>query len=739
MDYSQKYTIKKHGGLGSGGNGEVKKAICIDSGEAVALKSLTREAMEDQEKRERFEDEVRTMLQAEKTIKGIIPILDYSIEDGWYVMPIAEKIDKHIEGVDDAVKGVLEIAETLVDLHKQGLSHRDIKPDNILYYDGRWVLCDFGLVDIPDNPHNLTKNSKRIGAVRTLAPEMTRYAKSADGRKADVYSLAKTLWILLTRTKDSFEGRYVVTDKSMSLHQYDHLKETHLVEIDELLNAATQNFPDDRPSMKDFVKKLKKWKEVKDNNWKRAESNWNFVKSFLFQGNTPQRSCWMNPADILNVLNVISLLPIDCHLFFPNRGWMEFKRAEPARTEASCLDIYTPMAIYRVKLGQLLFESFNLASMDYFLLEAEPLDVKVGTEVDEWSEQVVEDANGQLVSAVDAMYGVYNYDTGEKLPKGSKILVRCLKGKFLMILKQGPYNMISQLDDGRHSNCSNDQLREYVGNLEKVFALNGLMEKEKWKKLLDYYVDSCPFKPKIELPDATDLFKEDSNFVKDNMGTFDFSPVIDNNANTLAGKAKYRYILHLSIKEDIYDSILTNTAYYLCKDGYIKMAAPDSKEIFEATDRETALRILKDLLDVLDACCEGIVQKMDKPYFTIEILKVGNPSYLFSKEEIKKLMEEADDRHDNTLVIDENGKAKLLAKRKDAEVYPVVHPTWCERNLCVGKYSNLSELDSAYHYCLGKWFDYLKEGVGQSKDDCQRHHEKDDELEAMIRSITDKK
>ncbi len=37
MDYSKKYTIKKHGGLGSGGNGVVKTAIAVATGEEVAL------------------------------------------------------------------------------------------------------------------------------------------------------------------------------------------------------------------------------------------------------------------------------------------------------------------------------------------------------------------------------------------------------------------------------------------------------------------------------------------------------------------------------------------------------------------------------------------------------------------------------------------------------------------------------------------------------------------------------
>lgn len=734
--YTKKYSIKKHGGLGSGGNGEVKIAISNDTGESVALKCLNKEAMANNEKRKRFEDEIITMLKAGEIINGIIPILDYSVEGGWYVMPIAEKIKDHIKNVDDIVNGILEIAKTLTELHNNGLSHRDIKPDNMLYYRGRWVLCDFGLVDIPDNPHNLTKNDKRIGAARTLAPEMSRYAKDADGRKADVYSLAKTLWIMLTDNKNGFEGRYMVTDTSMSLHEYPHLKGKHLVEIDELLNAATRNDPDERPTMEDFVMAITKWQTTKEDHWKRAESNWNFVKRYLFQRNAPQRSCWMNPVDILEVLKVISVLPMVCHLFFPDRGWVEFKCVEPSRTEAGCLDIYTSIAIYRVKLGKLTFESFHWASMDYFMLETEPLEPAIGTKMDEWGEEVIEDGNGRLVSAVDAMYGVYDYDTGEKLPEGSRLIVRCLKGKFLMILKYGPYNMIPMMDDGRHNNCTNDEFRAYVEQLEKVFAMHGLLEEDAWRKKLDEEVEHCPFIPKRELPDTSDVIKTDPDFVKDNMGAFDFKDVIGKYDGMHVGKAKYRYVFHPSTTIDIFKKWLTNKRLYLCKDGQLRELKPDSTDIYEATDRKAALLIERDLSDVIESYCRGKVWDLEQPYFSIDIIKAGHPNNLFSKDKIRELMMAADDRHDNTLVIDEDGLAHVIVDSNAMSVYPVVHKTWCARKVYVGRYSNLSELDSAYHYCLGKWLDYLEQGIGQTKEDYYSlKYESDTELEERIKKI----
>lgn len=38
---------------------------------------------------------------------------------------------------------IFQLLTTLRILQKKGISHRDIKPQNILYHDGRYFLCDF--------------------------------------------------------------------------------------------------------------------------------------------------------------------------------------------------------------------------------------------------------------------------------------------------------------------------------------------------------------------------------------------------------------------------------------------------------------------------------------------------------------------------------------------------------------------------------------------------------------------
>lgn len=98
-----------------------------------------------------------------------------------------------------------------------------------------------------------------------MAPEMRYNAKNADGKKADVYSLAKTLWIVLTGVDHGFEGRYEEDDAIIGLRNDKRYKKEHLVELEELLKQATEYDPSLRPSMETFVTTLEKWLEVVSN------------------------------------------------------------------------------------------------------------------------------------------------------------------------------------------------------------------------------------------------------------------------------------------------------------------------------------------------------------------------------------------------------------------------------------------------------------------------------------------
>src|SRR2546426_5840838 len=84
---------------------------------------------------------------------------------------------------NDAIQIVAQVAQGLHKAHKQGLVHRDVKPDNILLnQEGQAKIADLGLVKEIDTDLNLTKTGRGLGTPHFMAPEQFRRAKYADAR-----------------------------------------------------------------------------------------------------------------------------------------------------------------------------------------------------------------------------------------------------------------------------------------------------------------------------------------------------------------------------------------------------------------------------------------------------------------------------------------------------------------------------------------------------------------------------
>ena len=98
----------------------------------------------------------------------------------------------------EAIRIIAQVAQGLHRAHKQGLVHRDVKPDNILVTpDGMAKLADLGLVKETETDLNLTKTGRGLGTPHFMAPEQFRNAKNADIR-CDIYSLGATLYMMVT-------------------------------------------------------------------------------------------------------------------------------------------------------------------------------------------------------------------------------------------------------------------------------------------------------------------------------------------------------------------------------------------------------------------------------------------------------------------------------------------------------------------------------------------------------------
>lgn len=722
--------------LGEGGNAKVYRVKCKEDNEEYALKDLV---VGGKEKHNRFVNEINTIKDNYQIIEGIIPIYRFSVEEYWYTMPIAiSAVDYILENkldIEEIVKGIISLSETLEKLHEKDICHRDIKPSNIYYYNNRFAFGDFGLVDFPNNTDDFTKSDKGLGAIFTIAPEMKRNPKKADSKKADAFSLAKTMWMFLTNNEKGFDGVYNYLDPSHSLRYLEQYKNTHLVEIDELLKDSTDNNPDVRPTIEEFKERLINWIDVYSDIDKSQASDWNFLNKQLFGLYPPESSAWRNINKIVKILNIIGKTPAYNHMLFHDKGGLDFSFAEIA-DEENCIKLYDTLGFcYIVRPKILYFEGFNENyRWNYFLLEFDKLSPILSAEDDCDNEHLVEDYPAHYVSAQYAQYGVYDYETAIPLPEGFKTVYRYIRGKFLIVLKNGPYNGINGTYDGRHGDCSASEFRNYIEYLLNLYSklYQYIKSNDEFKglpdeKIEDRILNSGEFNKN---PFKKDLFKEydvsnrkkkyserkkSKDYIKQNFMNWDFCDMLQ--ICPLTNSATIKFVFEfLPSGNEISLGLFEEMNYYICTDGHIKKMNPYSDEkCFCLYDRKAAIdleyNLEKRVSEILKQ--NGFAELEYETYFSVRAIRCGKPIHLFTKQEIEEAMRNADDRLDNQLVIDENGYAKVIERDEGSYLYPVRHELWCSGNMYVGKYSSLSTLEDDYISSLQGWLLYLKAGRPQ--------------------------
>jgi serine/threonine protein kinase len=115
---------------------------------------------------------------------------------------------------DRAAAMIAEVADALHHAHQQGVTHRDVKPSNLLLSsDGRLSLTDFGLARVLEQP-GVTATGEFVGTPAYMSPEQVTAGRIPVDHRTDIYSLGATLYELLTlRPPFSADGR----DKLLAL------------------------------------------------------------------------------------------------------------------------------------------------------------------------------------------------------------------------------------------------------------------------------------------------------------------------------------------------------------------------------------------------------------------------------------------------------------------------------------------------------------------------------------------
>ncbi len=248
--------------LGSGGNAEVWRARQAD--QLVALKVLLqRNVTSEPFERFRREVEFQTTL---GTRPGILPVLESWLpkalgkdERAWLAMPEATPARVALEGepLEVLVHACMCWATTLAELAAEhGVAHRDIKPGNLYAYNDGWCLGDFGLVELPE-AEALTAEGDSIGPLYFLAPEVLLRRENIDYQAADVWSLAKTLWVLAAGQQWPLPIEHR-TDLN-GLRVADLRPHPRALLIDRVLERCTTIEPTRRLTMRELANELRTW------------------------------------------------------------------------------------------------------------------------------------------------------------------------------------------------------------------------------------------------------------------------------------------------------------------------------------------------------------------------------------------------------------------------------------------------------------------------------------------------
>jgi len=198
--------------LGVGGMGRVYQARHCELDTLVAIKIMTANLASDREAIERFKREAKAMARVQHP--NAVRVLDSGVEQGdcYLIMEflegetLRERMTRlRNQGTPPSLETIVRYAEqvfaVLEFMHRQNITHRDLKPDNIFLArtpDGEEIVkvLDFGIAKIQTaTVVGMTTEGTMMGTPRYMSPEQCRGA-AIDGR-ADIYSMGVVLYEML--------------------------------------------------------------------------------------------------------------------------------------------------------------------------------------------------------------------------------------------------------------------------------------------------------------------------------------------------------------------------------------------------------------------------------------------------------------------------------------------------------------------------------------------------------------
>ncbi len=257
--------------LGRGGMGIVYEAQQTSLSRRVAIKLLPMAGLLDPKRIARFQNESHTAGQLSHP--HIVPVYSVGVDHGvyYYVMPLidGQALDQWIASEQSnpsspdwqaILRWIIDAADALHETHQCGVLHRDIKPSNLMIdQDSKVWVMDFGLARC-QNELSLTVSGDLVGTMRYMSPEQSLGRAELVDHRTDIYSLAATLYELLTlqpavRGEDAASLlRFIEREEPTPLHK---LTPELPVDLAVVVHKALSKIRDDRyGTMREFADDL---------------------------------------------------------------------------------------------------------------------------------------------------------------------------------------------------------------------------------------------------------------------------------------------------------------------------------------------------------------------------------------------------------------------------------------------------------------------------------------------------
>ena len=240
--------------IGKGGMAIVYLANDLRTGHQVAVKILNPDFNDDEEFLERFDREAAAA--SKMSHHNIVNLLDVGNDQGYRYLVMEYVQGKTLKDViqergampaDVAAQVAIRILSALQHAHKNGIIHRDIKPQNILVHsEGHIKVADFGIAHMADGGA-LSKNDNIMGSVYYFSPEQAKGLEVTSA--SDIYSVGIVLYEMLTGHVP-FDGDTPVAVAMMQIKN-DPVPMTHYVKdipvsMTRIVKKAMEKNPDKR-------------------------------------------------------------------------------------------------------------------------------------------------------------------------------------------------------------------------------------------------------------------------------------------------------------------------------------------------------------------------------------------------------------------------------------------------------------------------------------------------------------